>query len=75
MPGRRRIDSRLLTQSTAHDLNIVTVADAVLTLIESDNPPPQLLLGSDALKHVTARIERLTQEIEAWKGVTVSTDG
>jgi NAD(P)-dependent dehydrogenase (short-subunit alcohol dehydrogenase family) len=51
------------------------LADAVLTLIESDNPPPQLLLGSDALKHVTARIERLTQEIEAWKGVTVSTDG
>ncbi|MCP2158579.1 oxidoreductase [Agrobacterium tumefaciens] len=51
------------------------LADAVLTLIESDNPPPQLLLGSDALKHVTARIERLTQEIGAWKGVTVSTDG
>ncbi|MCX8279108.1 oxidoreductase [Phyllobacterium sp. 0TCS1.6C] len=51
------------------------LADAVLTLIESDNPPPQLLLGSDALKHVTARIERPTQEIEAWKGVTVSTDG
>ncbi|KAF5882116.1 MULTISPECIES: oxidoreductase [Rhizobium] len=51
------------------------LAAAVLTLIVSDNPPPQLLLGSDALKHVTARIERLTQEIEAWKDVTVSTDG
>lgn len=51
------------------------LAAAVLTLIGSDNPPPQLLLGSDALKHVTARIKRLTQEIEAWKGVTVSTDG
>ncbi len=25
------------------------LAAAVLTLIESDNPPPQLLLGSDAL--------------------------
>lgn len=51
------------------------LASAVLTLVESDNPPPQLLLGSDALKHVTARIERLQQEIEAWKDVTVSTDG
>ncbi|QBJ16690.1 oxidoreductase (plasmid) [Agrobacterium sp. 33MFTa1.1] len=51
------------------------LADAVLTLIESENPPPQLLLGSDALRHVTARIERLTQEIEAWESVTVSTDG
>ncbi|MGZ2487971.1 short-subunit dehydrogenase [Rhizobium pisi] len=51
------------------------LAAAVLTLIGSENPPPQLLLGSDALKHVTARIQRLEQEIEAWKAVTVSTDG
>ncbi|MDX3975348.1 oxidoreductase [Shinella sp.] len=51
------------------------LAAAVLTLIGSDNPPPQLLLGSDALRHVTARIERLEQEIEEWKGITVSTDG
>jgi NAD(P)-dependent dehydrogenase (short-subunit alcohol dehydrogenase family) len=51
------------------------LAAAVLTLLESDNPPPQLLLGSDALKHVTARINRLQQEIEAWKTLTLSTDG
>ncbi|MBY5883680.1 oxidoreductase [Rhizobium ruizarguesonis] len=51
------------------------LAAAVLELIESDNPPPQLLLGSDALKHVSDRIVRLQQEIEAWKPVTVSTDG
>lgn len=51
------------------------LATAVLTLIGSDNPPPQLLLGSDALKHVTARIERLQQELDAWKVLTVSTDG
>jgi NAD(P)-dependent dehydrogenase (short-subunit alcohol dehydrogenase family) len=51
------------------------LAAAVLELIESDNPPPQLLLGSDALKHVSERIVRLQQEIEAWKPVTVSTDG
>ena len=51
------------------------LAIAVLTLIGSDQPPPQLLLGSDALKHVTARIERLQHELEAWKALTVSTDG
>ncbi|MGO7570081.1 oxidoreductase [Rhizobium ruizarguesonis] len=51
------------------------LAAAVLALIESDNPPPQLLLGSDAFKHVSDRIVRLQQEIEAWKPVTVSTDG
>ena len=50
------------------------LAAAVLTLIGSDNPPPQLLLGSDALSHVTARIERLQQELVAWKALTVSTD-
>jgi len=51
------------------------LAAAVLTLVASENPPPQLLLGSDALKHVTARIDRLQREIEAWKDITVSTDG
>ncbi len=51
------------------------LAAAVLTLVESDNPPPQLLLGSDALKHVSARIERLQQELESWKSLTLSTDG
>lgn len=51
------------------------LAAAVLTLIGLDNPPPQLLLGSDALSHVTARIERLQQELVAWKALTVSTDG
>ena len=51
------------------------LAAAVLTLVESDNPPPQLLLGSDALKHVSARIERPQQELESWKSLTLSTDG
>ncbi|MUZ66409.1 oxidoreductase [Agrobacterium vitis] len=51
------------------------LAAAVLILVETDNPPPQLLLGSDALKHVSARLKRLKEEIDAWTSVTVSTDG
>ena len=51
------------------------LAAAVLSLIESANPPPQLLLGSDALKFVSARLERMQDEIEAWRAVTLSTDG
>lgn len=51
------------------------LAAAVLTLIQSDAPPPQLLLGSDALKFVSERITRLRQEIDEWKAVTISTDG
>ncbi|MGF0537196.1 oxidoreductase [Agrobacterium sp. ES01] len=51
------------------------LAEAVMALVESDNPPPQLLLGSDALNLVSDKIERLQQEIETWKAITVSTDG
>jgi NAD(P)-dependent dehydrogenase (short-subunit alcohol dehydrogenase family) len=51
------------------------LADAVLHLIETDNPPPQLLLGSDALKLVSDKIQRLEREIEDWQAMTVSTDG
>lgn len=51
------------------------LAAAVLALVESGNPPPQLLLGSDAVRHVSDRIERLKQEIEDWKPLSVSTDG
>nr|WP_312166597.1 hypothetical protein [Phenylobacterium sp.] len=55
--------------------NPAMLAAAVLGLIESNNPPPQLLLGSDALGLVSDRVARLQQEIEVWKSVTVSTDG
>ena len=51
------------------------LAKAVLDLIGSGSPPPQLLLGSDALKFVRQRLDKLNQEIEDWKSVTVSTDG
>ncbi len=51
------------------------LADAVLALVASDNPPPQLLLGSDALTLVSDRIASLQQEIDAWQSLTLSTDG
>ncbi|EUB99084.1 hypothetical protein PMI07_005365 [Rhizobium sp. CF080] len=50
-------------------------APAVLDLVESDDPPLQLLLGSDALKSMADRIARRQREIEALKRITVSTDG
>lgn len=51
------------------------LAEAVLQLLDSDNPPPQLLLGSDALKFVSERLQRMQQEIEEWRALTLSTDG
>nr|BAT27675.1 short-chain dehydrogenase of unknown substrate specificity [Aureimonas frigidaquae] len=51
------------------------LAQAVLTLVNSDNPPPQLLLGSDALGLVRHRLQAMLREIEDWETLTCSTDG
>ncbi|KGT91228.1 oxidoreductase [Enterobacter cancerogenus] len=50
-------------------------AHAMLAIIESDNPPAHLLLGSDALKLVKDKLVALNAEIEAWETLTRSTDG
>ncbi len=47
----------------------------MLAIIESDNPPAHLLLGSDALKLVKDKLVALNAEIEAWETLTRSTDG
>jgi NAD(P)-dependent dehydrogenase (short-subunit alcohol dehydrogenase family) len=51
------------------------LARAVLQLIESDTPPPQLLLGSDALRLVSERLRTMAKEIEDWSALSLSTDG
>lgn len=53
----------------------VKAAHAMLALIESENPPTHLLLGSDALSLVRQKLEALNQEIEQWEKLTRSTDG
>ncbi len=50
-------------------------ARAMLDLIDSERPPAHLLLGSDALKLVRAKMSALENEIGAWETVTLSTDG
>lgn len=53
----------------------VKAAHAMLALIESQNPPAHLLLGSDALSLVRQKLETLGKEIEQWEKLTRSTDG
>lgn len=53
----------------------VKAAHAMLALIESQNPPTHLLLGSDALSLVRQKLEALGKEIEQWEKLTRSTDG
>jgi len=49
-------------------------AKAILQLIESEKPPAHLLLGSDALSLVRAKLAELSAEMDAWEAVTRSTD-
>ena len=49
-------------------------ARVVLELVELEEPPTHLLLGSDALKLVKERLAALHDEIEAWGPVSRSTD-
>jgi NAD(P)-dependent dehydrogenase (short-subunit alcohol dehydrogenase family) len=49
-------------------------ARAILHLVQSDNPPAHLLLGSDALGFVREAFAGHQAEIDAWEKVTLSTD-
>lgn len=50
-------------------------AHAMLRLIDSATPPAHLLLGSDALGLVRAKLEQSLKDIEQWETLTRSTDG
>jgi NAD(P)-dependent dehydrogenase (short-subunit alcohol dehydrogenase family) len=49
-------------------------AAAILDLAETPDPPAQLLLGSDCVARVEAKLARLTHEIDAWRSVSVAAD-
>ncbi|WP_037365246.1 oxidoreductase [Amycolatopsis orientalis] len=48
--------------------------DALLRLLDEENPPVHLLLGSDALRLVTAGRQRVQADFDAWQDLTLSTD-
>lgn len=50
-------------------------ARAILELLDSAQPPKHLLLGSDALDLVRAKLVSLEAQFTAWEAVTRSTDG
>ncbi|CAN1596945.1 oxidoreductase [Pseudomonas mediterranea] len=50
-------------------------AQAMLQVIASPTPPAHLLLGSDALSLVRAKLSRAANEIDQWEALTRSTDG
>lgn len=48
--------------------------EVITGITELEEPPLRLLLGSDAYKRATAKVEQLAAEIERMKDVTLSTD-
>jgi NAD(P)-dependent dehydrogenase (short-subunit alcohol dehydrogenase family) len=52
----------------------VLAAQAILDLVNCDNPPLHLLLGSDALRRARTKIDQVVEEINAWEALTRSTD-
>lgn len=53
----------------------VKAARAILQVIDSDAPPRHLLLGSDALQLVRAKLASMAGSIDAWEQLSRSTDG
>jgi len=52
----------------------VRAARALVRVVEAEDPPVHLLLGTDALKLVRQKLESLQQEIDAWESMTRSTE-
>jgi len=50
------------------------LAAALLQLVDADAPPAHLLLGSDALRLVSEKLQSLDKELADWKPLTLSTD-
>jgi NAD(P)-dependent dehydrogenase (short-subunit alcohol dehydrogenase family) len=49
-------------------------ADAILAIADEENPPVHLLLGSDALKRVRAKIEAVLADMDHYEPLTLGTD-
>jgi NAD(P)-dependent dehydrogenase (short-subunit alcohol dehydrogenase family) len=48
-------------------------AQAILTALDSDDPPLRLVLGEDAIGNISSRLDRVREELEAWRAVGTAT--
>jgi NAD(P)-dependent dehydrogenase (short-subunit alcohol dehydrogenase family) len=48
--------------------------NAMMQVVDSENPPLRLLLGAGALKRVREKLEKWQKELAAWEPVTVGAD-
>jgi NAD(P)-dependent dehydrogenase (short-subunit alcohol dehydrogenase family) len=50
------------------------LAKAMITLVESDNPPLRLPLGTDSVRYIEAKTAFVTHELSHWRALSESTD-
>lgn len=50
------------------------VADVLLALTESDNPPVNFFMGSDAYQRAESKIETMAEQMKAWEFLSSITD-
>ncbi|MEV4935522.1 SDR family NAD(P)-dependent oxidoreductase [Sphingobium sp. LMA1-1-1.1] len=49
-------------------------AAAILAAVDADEPPLDLVLGSDALQRTRARLDRFEDDLRQWEDISTSTD-
>jgi NAD(P)-dependent dehydrogenase (short-subunit alcohol dehydrogenase family) len=54
--------------------NPAKAAEAVLSIVDADEPPAHLVLGSDALKLISAARSAVDEDIRTWETLSRSTD-
>jgi len=68
--ARRYLD----TQSGKQAGDPLRAAHAMMTVVESPNPPLRLLLGASALQRLRAKLDSWQTEIATWESTTVGAD-
>jgi len=48
-------------------------AEAMIQVVESDNPPLRLALGADAVGAIEEKLKSVKEELDAWKEVAINT--
>jgi NAD(P)-dependent dehydrogenase (short-subunit alcohol dehydrogenase family) len=51
----------------------VKAAQAIITALESDDPPLRLVLGEDAIGNIRSRLQSVNDELDAWEPVGAAT--
>ncbi|YAF19746.1 short-chain dehydrogenase/reductase, partial [Rossellomorea marisflavi] len=49
-------------------------AEAMISIVETENPPLRLLLGETAYQVATHKYQNLLQDIETWKDTSLGAD-